>query len=99
MADMQSYLEGQVAGLTDVQLGNTGLQVSNKTGVSTANGKTLPSDSELWNTLDPETDKRFIIPFVSPSDANYREVYIQLMLKRYLDQGAFNRMVLMRDSK
>lgn len=99
--NLSAYLNGQVAGLTDEQVAQAQFATPvSGSDASAPAGQTVtedPSDDELWNTMDPETGARFIIPFLPISDPLYKSTYIQLMLTRHRDPGKFNRMVLMRD--
>lgn len=100
--NMNDYLATQANGLSAAQVASAGFQTDITTGKAVASSQGLPADPDddtLWNTMDPETGRRFLIPFLPVSDPLYRQTYTELMRKRHRDPAQFSRTVLMRDGK
>lgn len=100
--NMSSYLSNQAQGLTHAQVAVAGFEtsvVAPSRPIIEEDDIPDPDDETLWETLDPDTKRRFNIPFLSISDPLYRATYINLMRQRHRDLAKFNRMVLLRDGK
>lgn len=44
--------------------------------------------AQLYNMVNPETGKRYVIPYLSPADPKYKEKYVDMMRTK-LDNPSF----------
>ena len=55
--------------------------------------KKMKDDKKLFNTMNPDTGKRYEIPMLSKTDHDFRENYIEAMRLSIEDPQAFKRML------
>lgn len=56
-------------------------------------GFVAKTEEELWNTLDPETGKRYSIPMLNLNSLNYRNDYIDYMKILNVNPKAFKKIL------
>ena len=66
---------------------------TNTTSTRNTISKMTEEDKKLFNTMNPETGKRYDIPLLSKTDHNFRENYIVAMRLRLENPEAFSRML------
>jgi len=55
--------------------------------------KKMKEDNKLFNTVNPQTGKRYEIPMLDKNDHKYRELYIEAMRLKKEDPDSFERMM------